>query len=365
MSSPNKGASKGPSVVDLQPGQNIQSVFLVQSKDVREKKTGEPYLSLILMDRTGELDAKMWDNVAPILDTFDRSDFVRVKGVTQLYQNRTQLTIHSLVPVDGADVDITEFLPASRRDALEMMAELRGIIGSMRSEPLKALLESIFADAAVAEGFMRAPAAKTIHHAWLGGLLEHVLSLCSLARPVAAHYRNIDEDLLLAGCILHDIGKISELSYSRAFGYTTEGQLLGHMQIALRLVADHLPPGFPPKLRNLLEHLILSHHGQLEFGSPKLPVFPEALLLHHLDNLDSKMETMRATIEKDKGNAGEWTGYNYALERSLLDKEKYLAGARPRSETPKPSVKKPAPLKSGTLFGDALQTAFVSEKEKA
>lgn len=360
-----KGASKGPSVAELQPGQTVQSIFLVQSKDVREKKTGEPYLSLILMDRTGELDAKMWDNVAGVMDTFDRSDFVRVKGVTQLYQNRTQLTIHTLTPVDGAEVDITEFLPASRRDPEEMMAELRGSIGSMKSEPLKALLESIFLDRAVVEGFMRAPAAKSIHHAWLGGLLEHVLSLCALARPLARHYGNIDEDLLIAGCILHDIGKISELSYSRAFGYTTEGQLLGHMQIALRIVADHLPPGFPPKLRNLLEHLILSHHGQLEFGSPKVPVFPEALLLHHMDNMDSKMETMRASIEKDKANGGEWTSYNYALERSVLDKDKYLAGPPSKPEPRQPAKKPAPPARSGSLFGEALQSAYSNVKEKA
>jgi 3'-5' exoribonuclease len=365
MPPPYKGASKGPAVAELQPGQTIQSIFLVQSKDVREKKTGEPYLSLILMDRTGELDAKMWDNVATVMDTFDRSDFVRVKGVTQLYQNRTQLTIHALTPVDGAEVDITEFLPASRRDPEEMMAELRGIIGSMNSEPLKALLESMFADPAVAQGFMRAPAAKSIHHAWLGGLLEHVLSLCALARPLARHYGNIDEDLLIAGCILHDIGKISELSYSRAFGYTTEGQLLGHMQIALRIVADHLPPGFPPKLRNLLEHLILSHHGQLEFGSPKVPLFPEALLLHHMDNMDSKMETMRASIEKDKSNSGEWTGYNYALERSVLDKDKYLAGSPPKPEPRQPASKPAPPARSGSLFGEALQSAYSNVKEKA
>lgn len=365
MSFPHKGASKGPSVAELQPGQTIQSVFLVQSKDVREKKTGEPYLSLVLMDRTGELDAKMWDNVASIVDTFDRSDFVRVKGVTQTYQNRTQLTIHALTPVDGAEVDITEFLPASSRDADEMMAELRDVISSLEDAHLRALLESIFADPAVAEGFKRAPAAKSIHHAWLGGLLEHVLSLCALARPLARHYGNVDENLLLAGCILHDIGKISELSYARAFGYTTEGQLLGHMQIALRLVAEHLPPGFPPRLRNLLEHLILSHHGQLEFGSPKVPVFPEALLLHHIDNMDSKMETMRASIEKDKLNSGEWTGYNYALERSILNKQKYLSGvpAAPGSRRP-PKQAAPAP-KSGSLFGDALQSAYGTVKEKA
>lgn len=365
MSSPPKGASRGPSVAELQPGQTIQSIFLVQNKDVREKKTGEPYLSLILMDRTGELDAKMWDNVPQVMDTFDRSDFVRVKGVTQTYQNRTQLTIHTLVPVDGAEIDIAEFLPASRRDPEEMMSELRSVIASLRNAPLRSLLEAIFADEEIADRFRRAPAAKSIHHAWLGGLLEHVLSLCALARPLAAHYPNIDEDLLLTGCILHDIGKIHELNYERAFGYTTEGQLVGHMQIALRIISDHLPPGFPPKLRNLLEHLVLSHHGQLEFGSPKVPVFPEALLLHHLDNLDSKMETMRASIEKDKPSASEWTGYNYALERSVLDTAKYLAAAPPRQEQPKLQGRKPAPARTGTLFGDALQSAFSTAKEKA
>ena len=364
MSSPSKGGSRGPAVADLQPGQTIQSVFLVQNKDVREKKTGEPYLSLTLMDRTGELDAKMWDNVAQVMETFDRSDFVRVKGVTQTYQNRTQLTIHTLVPVDGAEVDISEFLPASRRDPDEMMAELRAVIQSVGNAHLRGLLEAVFADEEIAERFKRAPAAKSIHHAWLGGLLEHVLSLCALARPVAAHYPETDLDLLLAGCILHDIGKIHELSYERAFGYTTEGQLIGHMQIALRIIGEHLPPGFPPKLRNLVDHLILSHHGQLEFGSPKVPVFREALLLHHLDNLDSKMETLRASIEKDKAMPGEWTGYNYALERSILDTAKYLAPAAAKPEPARPQPKKTGPAKSGTLFGDALQSAFGAVKEK-
>jgi len=365
MSSPHKGASRGPAVAELQPGQTIQSIFLVQNKDVREKKTGEPYLSLILMDRTGELDSKMWDNVQHVMDTFERGDFVRVKGVTQTYQNRTQLTIHTLTPVDGSEVDIAEFLPASKRDPAEMMAELRSIVVSIGSEPLRALLESIFDDREIAARFQRAPAAKSIHHAWLGGLLEHVLSLCAMARPLAGHYPNTNLDLLLTGCILHDIGKIHELSYERAFGYTSEGQLVGHMQIALRIIAEHLPAGFPPKLRNLLEHLILSHHGQLEFGSPKVPVFPEALLLHHLDNLDSKMETMRASIEKDRQTANEWTGYNYALERSVLDTGKYLAPPTAKQDAAKQPARKPSPARSGSLFGDALQSAFSNTKEKA
>ena len=353
---------KSPTVSELTPGQSVHGVYLVSSKDVRQKKTGEPYLSLVLMDRTGDIDAKMWDNVANILDAFDRDDFVRIKGESQLYQNRMQVTIHSLQRVSDSEVSLADYLPASKRNPDEMFAEIQAIIAGLGNPHLKALLQNIFANQAVAVAFRQAPAAKAIHHAWLGGLIEHVLSLCALARMTAAHYSNIDEDLLMAGVILHDIGKISELSYARSFGYTTEGSLLGHMQIALRLISDNLPAGFPPKLRNLLEHMILSHHGRLEYGSPKVPVFPEAMLLHHLDNLDSKMETMRASIERDKSTPNDWTGYNAALERSLLDKDKYLQGAPPaRQEAArhtKPAGQKP------TVMGEkmkALQGLFNEE----
>lgn len=348
---------KGPAVIELAPGQSVQSVFLVQSKDVRQKKTGEPYLSLVLMDRTGDIDAKMWDNVPGVMETFERDDFIRVKGETQIYQNRMQLTVYSLQRVQDSEVRLADFLPASQRDPGEMLAEVLAIVASLRNPHLRGLLEAIFADPAIAAAYKIAPAAKAIHHAWLGGLIEHVLSLCKLARFMAAHYTYLDEDLLLAGVILHDIGKVSELSYARSFGYTTEGGLLGHMQIALRLIGEKLPADFPPRLRNLLEHMILSHHGQLEYGSPKLPVFPEALMLHHLDNLDSKMETMRASLERDKSTPGDWTGYNAALERSFLDKRKYLNGP-----TAKPAPVKPAAApKPATVMGEkmkALQGLF-------
>ncbi len=352
---------KLPMVNELAPGQSVQGVFLVQSKDVRQKRTGEPYLSLTLMDRTGELDAKMWDNVSNVMDAFDRDDFVRVKGETQLFQNRLQLTIHSLARVVDADVDLADFLPTSRRPLDEMKAELAALIASLKNPHLKALLEALFADPAVAGPFFRAPAAKGIHHAWLGGLAEHALSLCAQARFMAAHYAGrIDGDLLITGAILHDIGKTSELEYSRSFAYSTEGSLLGHMQIGLRLVATHLPPGFPPKLRALVEHLILSHHGQLEFGSPKLPVFPEALLLHHLDNLDSKMAAMFAMLDRDRSLAGCWTGYNAALERSVLDTSKYLADPAPHPASA--ASAKPAQRQS-SQFGQALLSAFETTKE--
>lgn len=348
---------KSPSVADLEPRQQITGLFLVQSKDIRQKKTGEPYLSLSLMDRTGDVDAKMWDNVGEIIDTFDRDDFIRVKGETSLYQNKLQLTIHRLARVDDSEVDLADFLPASKRDAEEMFAELRALIASIGNPHLRALLENVFADQEIAEAFKRAPAAKAIHHNWLGGLIEHVLSLASLARDAARHYSFVDQDLLLTGVVLHDIGKIRELSFARSFNYTTEGSLIGHIQIALRMLADKYPPGFPEKLRNLVEHLILSHHGQLEFGSPKLPLFPEAMLLHHLDNMDSKMELMRSTIERNPPGA-EWTGYVPAIERYVLDKSRYLTGAPAPSKPPAAKAAKPA---AKTVMGDKLMSLFGEE----
>ena len=349
---------KSPTVAGLEPRQQINGLFLVQSKDVRQKKTGEPYLALTLIDRTGDIDAKMWDNVADILDSFERDDFIRVRGETQLYQNKLQLTIHRLARVDESEVDLADFLPASKRDPEEMFAELQALIASLGNVHLRGLLENVFADAEIAQSFRRAPAAKAIHHNWLGGLMEHVLSLASLARDAARHYPFIDQDLLLTGVVLHDIGKIRELSYARSFNYTTEGSLIGHIQIALRMLADKYPPGFPDKLRNLLEHLILSHHGQLEFGSPKLPVFPEAMLLHHLDNMDSKMELMRSTIERHRPQGVEWTAYVPAIERYILDTDRYLNGIPepPPAAAPKPAAA--ARPGSKTVMADKLMSLF-------
>jgi 3'-5' exoribonuclease len=177
----------------------------------------------------------------------------------------------------------------------------------------------------VATLYKLAPAAKNIHHACRGGLIEHVLSLCKLCRITGSHYQNVDIDLLLTGAILHDLGKIDELAYSRSFGYSAEGQLLGHIVIGLRILAEKFDqlPDFPPKLRMLVEHMIISHHGELEFGSPKVPAFPEALLLHHLDNLDSKMEAMRVAISRDRTES-EFTGWITALERIVLKKDLFL-----------------------------------------
>jgi 3'-5' exoribonuclease len=324
---------KSPFASELEANKLITASFLVQAKEIRQKKTGELYLSLILGDRTGDLDAKMWDNVSEVIDAFGRDDFVKVKGMVQIYHNRPQITLHKIRRMDESEVDFGDYFPCSRRAPDDMWAELRGIVAGIANPHIKALLEALLDDEDVAYRYRRAPAAKQIHHAWLGGLIEHVLSLCALARVAAAHYHNVDLDLLLAGVVLHDIGKIYELNYERGFSYSNDGQLLGHINIGMRMVADKLHglPDFPPSLRVLIEHMILSHHGHLEFGSPKLPQFPEALLLHYLDDLDSKMECMRALIENDRQVEGCFTSYNTAMERAALKKERYLNAAPART----------------------------------
>ena len=354
---------KSPYINQLEPNQVIQGIFLVQHKDIRQKKSGDPYLSLMLADRTGELDAKMWDNAGEVLDAFERDDFVRVKGLYQIFQNRPQLTIHKIAAVAEAEVDFSDYFPASTRDRDEMFAELRGWIGSMTNPHLRALLETMFADPEIALPYRTAPAAKAVHHAWLGGLIEHVLSLCHLAKFMAAHYRDIDFDLLLAGVILHDIGKIHELNYARGFSYSTEGQLLGHVTIGVRMVDEkiRLLPDFPPALRDLLIHMILSHHGEMEFGSPKVPMFAEAMLLHHLDNLDSKMECLRGLVERDRLVEGVWTGYSSALDRTVLKKRRFLEPDTEKPAAPEPKAPAPAPKRSGepaSPFAAKLQTAL-------
>jgi 3'-5' exoribonuclease len=363
---------KSPYVNELKPDQTMTGSFLVCSKEIRQKKKGDPYLSLQLGDRTGELDAKMWDNVTEVLETFERDDFVKVKGLIQIFHNRPQLTVHTIHRLDDREVDFTDYFPASKRDPEEMWLELRGFAAAIANPYLHKLVAALLDDPDIARRYRVAPAAKQIHHAYLGGLIEHALSLCRLARMTASHYPIVDGDLLVTGALVHDIGKIYELSYERGFSYSDEGQLLGHMLIAVRLIADKLRdiPDFPPRLRSLVEHMIISHHGQLEFGSPKTPVFPEAMLLHYLDDMDSKMECMRHLIETDRQMAGNFTSYSQSLERVVLKKDRYLAEP---AGVPAPPPAKIAPTqtpaqrpaqtaapapRNSSLFGDKLLQAL-------
>jgi|HubBroStandDraft_6_1064221.scaffolds.fasta_scaffold15115_4 3'-5' exoribonuclease len=309
----------------------ITSTFVVVSKQVKPKKTGEPYLALILGDRTGQLDAKMWDNVEDAIDAFEQDDFLKVKGLLNKYKNRFQITIHKLRRLGDSEIDFSDYLPKTTKDIGELWRTLATFVASFRNPHLKSLVEAFMADPEIAEAYRNAPAAKTLHHAYIGGLLDHVVSLFRSCDLMCQNYPQVNRDLLLTGAFLHDIGKIHELTYNRSFSYTTRGQLLGHMIIELEMLQAKLAqfPDFPPELKILVEHLIISHHGEYEFGSPKLPMFPEALMLHYLDNLDSKMESMRAHFERETASEGPWTGFNSSLSRPLLNSAKFLEKKRP------------------------------------
>ena len=365
-------------VSDLQPDESVTSYFLVQQKDVRLKKSGEPYLSLILADRTGRLEAKMWDGISEVAETFDQDDFVKAQGLVNVYRDRPQMTIHRLRRVDESEVDISQYFPHTKRDIDEMWVELMAAVAAISHPHLKSLLEGLLADEEIAERMKRAPAAKTLHHAFIGGLLEHITSLLRLAKVTAANYDFVDADLVTAGVVLHDLGKIYELEYKRTFGYSDEGQLLGHIIIVLRILDRKCAeiPGFPPKLKMLIEHLILSHHGQYEFGSPKLPMFPEALLLHQIDDLDSKLESMRASVEDEVLGGENWTRYNPSLERRLLKKEAFLAekrgGEKERLTSLPRAISASAAKSNGpgggtpeprSLFGEKLKDAIGDKKD--
>jgi 3'-5' exoribonuclease len=305
----------------------VTSSFVVVTKQIKPKKTGEPYLALTLGDRSGQLEAKMWDNVEEVLNAFEQDDFLKIKGLVNKYKNRFQLTIHKLRKLGDSEIEFDDYLPKTTKDIDQLWRTLTDFVSSFRDPHLRNLVQSFMADPEIAAAYRNAPAAKTLHHAYIGGLLDHVVSLFRSCDLMCQNYSQINRDLLLTGAFLHDIGKIHELTYNRSFSYTTRGQLLGHMMIELEMLQAKLAfvPDFPAGLKTLLEHLIISHHGEYEFGSPKLPMFPEALVLHYLDDLDSKMEAMRAQFEREADLDGPWTSYNSSLGRPLLNSAKFLA----------------------------------------
>src|SRR6266481_2147456 len=305
----------------------ITSSFVVVSKQIKPKKSGEPYLALTLGDRSGQVEAKIWDNVEEVLNAFEQDDFVKIKGLVNKYKNRFQLTIHKLRKLGETEIEFSDYLPKTTRDIDELWQTLTDFVASFQNPHLKSLMQTFMSDSEIAAAYRNAPAAKTLHHAYIGGLLDHVVSLFRSCDLVCRNYPLVNRDLLLTGVFLHDIGKIHELAYNRSFTYTTRGQLLGHMIIELEMMQAKLAlfPDFPAELKTLLEHLIISHHGEYEFGSPKLPMFAEALLLHYMDDLDSKMEAMRIHFEREADLESPWTSYNASLGRPLLNSAKYLA----------------------------------------
>ena len=306
--------------------QTITSLFVVAAKQVKSKKNGELYLSLVLADRTGQVQANMWDNVGDTISSFDQDDFIKVKGILHKYNGRWQITIHKIRKLGDSEIDYADYLPKTTKNVDQLWKTVCDYVESFQNPWLKSLIHQFMADETLVAAYKNAPAAKTLHHAFIGGLLDHVVSLMTVCDLASRNYAQINRDLLLSGAFLHDIGKLHELTYQRSISYTTKGQLLGHMIIELEMLHEKIAgvPGFPDDLKTLLEHLIISHHGQYEFGSPKLPMFPEALMLHYLDDLDSKMEAMRAQFEREADLDSAWTSYNPSLARPLLNTQKFL-----------------------------------------
>ena len=327
----------------LGPDERFRSVFLVQAKDLRQnKKTGDPFLSMQLADCTGALDARMWDVREGVADQFQVNDFIDVHGRIQVYRERPQIIVHKLFAVPDDQVTLSDFMPHTKHDVEAMYAKVLSLIDSFQNQDLKRLLKSIFENPDIAKAYKRSPAAKNMHHARLGGLLEHVSSVLNLAVAVSANYEDVDRDLLISGVLLHDLGKIYELKSDRTFEYSDAGLLLGHIPIGsawLGRCCDEIK-GFPPRLKMLLLHMVLSHHGKREFGSPQLPAFPEALALHFIDDLDSKLEMMRtATAELTDGEV--WSRFPKGLDGPVLDKAAYLRETSTRSAPDAPTATSP------------------------
>jgi 3'-5' exoribonuclease len=327
-------------ITDLNSEQNITSFFLVCEKEIRNTREGKPYLRLELGDRSGTIEARMWDQFESVVKDINRDDLVKVQGRVEIYRNRPQLSVLQVRLAKPEEVDLADFLPATKADVGKLYAQLLEFAASIANPFLKKLVTGILNDPAIAAKYKRAPAAKVMHHAYLGGLLEHVISLCGLAKLAAAHYPELDVDLLLTAAMLHDVGKLDELCYDRAISYTVEGQLLGHIMMEFETVSKAMDAieGFPANLKTVVQHMLISHHGQYEFGSPKLPMIREALVFHYLDDLDSKLAAARAALALDSGEP-EWSAYSGALGRKFLRLDQFLKTNSAKAEENVPNPK--------------------------
>lgn len=310
---------KGIYIKDIKEQNKIEGLFLVKDKNNGITKNGKPYLALNLCDKTGDIKGRVWDNAEKLASLFAQGNIVKIKAYSIRYQGELQLNINAIENQSCDDTTLAEFLPASSKDPEKCFNELMSLCKIIENVHLKKLLKTIFEDEAISSAFKTAPAARTIHHNYLGGLLEHTLNVTRLSNDISKHYKNINRDTLLAGAILHDIGKIHELSYSNSFEYTDSGRLAGHIILGVELVNDkvRLLPDFPDELALAVKHLIISHHGQYEFGSPKRPKTLEALLLSYIDDMDAKMYVLTDFIKKEKKPDTKWTSYHKLLDRYI------------------------------------------------
>lgn len=304
-------------VKDLKPGALVNDVFWCSRRDIKDRRDGGQFLTFEIRDRTGAMSAIMWDKIEDGITYIAEGSFCHVQGRVSDYQGKLQLTVSAVYPVEPVQVSKADFIPVSRFNPAELMNELKSYIGQIQNPWLQQLLKAFFDDARFVDQFAQAPAAVRVHHAWLGGLLEHTVMMCRLAIHLPEVYPGLDRDLILTGCILHDIGKVREYTAGQTIEHTDEGKLLGHIVLGYQLVADKIRtiPDFPPELEKQVLHMILAHHGEHEFGAPKTPKFPEAFLVFFLDYLDSRLAIFRSAIEKNPGVR--WTEFNDYLETDI------------------------------------------------
>ena len=299
-------------IEDLAEGLNVEETYLVREGSIREARNGKSYIAAELGDSTGSISTRVWDARPEQAGIFRAGSYVLVRGFVETYQGNPQLVVSSFRPVDAADVDARAFLPSSDEDAGELEERLLAVCARVKDAALAEVLAAFFRDPEFMELFRLSPAAVEFHHACLGGLMEHTLGVAEAAEATAAARPELDRDLLVTGALLHDVGKVWELAATPAFEYTDEGRLLGHIVMGVLEAEKRMAAieGFPPETRRQLLHLIISHHGQREYGSPVLPVTAEALALHHLDNLDAKI---RAAGEAQPQMGGDWSEFRKML----------------------------------------------------
>jgi 3'-5' exoribonuclease len=312
-------------LAQMTDGEAVDDVFLVSDKQLRANRNGNMYLQLEVRDRSGAMSARLWNVGEHVFRSFDAGDFLHAKGKVQLFQGALQMILNHIERIENEKVLLADFLPHTPHDVGKLLERLRISLRRVSNPHLKALVECFLMDDDFVRGFSQVPAGVRNHHAYLGGLLEHVVTLLDAAERLLPLYPNLDRDLLLLGIFLHDAGKVRELSFARAFAYTDEGQLIGHIVIGVemlnekvKLVPDLTGEPFPTELLLRLKHMILSHHGTYEFGAAKLPMTPEAIALHHLDNLDAKIHSFTRDIREDRNQTSAWTPYNQSLQRRLF-----------------------------------------------
>lgn len=300
-------------------GNHISDIYLCKTKQIQLTKTGKEYGNLILQDKTGTIEAKIWDLSSPGVGEFDVMDYVHIEADVTLFQNANQLNVRRIRTAREGEYVEADYLPVSKKEIGKMYEELLGFVRSVKNPWLNQLLSGYFVeDKEFAKAFQFHSAAKTVHHGFVGGLLEHTLSVVKLCDYYAGYYKTLNRDLLLTAAMFHDIGKMQELSRFPENDYTDDGQLLGHIMIGTEMISERIRqiPDFPPRLASELKHCILAHHGELEYGSPKKPALLEALALNFADNTDAKMETMIEALAAGGTNKG-WLGYNRLLETNI------------------------------------------------